>query len=176
MRRLLKVILIALALAGAGSATFAESCALDALPRSQADQVARTYRSSVIDPGPNQLRLLEAAAARMTPLLCAAVSQVAFTERDGGSDSGGMTMGWVMVNSHHSTLHVNALPNHASEADLAHGRPEYLANVWLTAIETLVHEATHASVHLLNTQLKPGVSRCFLLGFFCDDPTDPGVW
>ena len=150
----------------------AQSCQLRVLARSDAPQVHQGIRDQLIDPGPNQRHVIAEAAAYLTPLHCHAVEQVAFV-RDAGDDSG--TMGWVYVAHDNDTLHIDARPARASENDLdPRLRPRVVGNVWAAAIETVVHESTHAAVHLLHTQLREG--DCLVGPIGCDAPTAASQW
>ncbi len=170
--RVSRIILFALG-ALSLTAALAQTCNLTALSPADADRVHANYRDLVATPGPGQLQVLEVASQYLTPLQCASVRQVAFTSATVGEDEAGL--GWVMTNSHNSTVHVSSLPNHASEHDLSRTRDEVRANIWLTTIETILHESVHSSVHLLNTQLMADAVNC-TLGFFCDEASDPAQW
>lgn len=166
--------LLALAFAAllAGGQALAQTCELRVLDRSRAQEAYEGIRDDLVDPGPSQRRVVSEAAAYLAPLPCHAVEQVAFV-RDAGDDSG--TMGWVYVTHHNDTLHIDARPARASENDLdPRLRPRVVGNVWAAAIETVVHESTHAAVHLLHTQRLEG--DCLVGPIGCDGPTDASQW
>lgn len=170
VRALLSLLTI-LALAGS---SLAQACDLAVVPLADASGLRSEFKTSLIEPGEYQRKLLGETAGHMPPLLCAGVRDVAFVTAE-PTREGGAVLGWVYSNHSQSTLYINSLPNRASEADL---RPSptnrIVGNVWATTLETLLHESTHAAVHLLNTQVIEG--DCTLWYFFCDEPTDASQW
>jgi hypothetical protein len=153
----------------------AQSCEPRVLSRSDADEVHEAHRALVEEPGRYQRQLPEVASGFFSPLLCAAVERVVYVE-DAGEPS--ETMGWVRIASHNDLVHVDGRENHADETDLDPDRPgqtpALAANVWAAAIDTLVHEGTHAATHLLHSQIVPG--GCLFLAVGCDEPTDASQW
>ncbi|MDZ7707737.1 MAG: hypothetical protein U5J97_07565 [Trueperaceae bacterium] len=165
------------------AAAFAAALSLSAVAVGQAcelrllglDDAAEAYegvRATLVEPGPSQRQVVAEAAPYLTSLHCLAVEKVAFVA-DPGDESG--TMGWVYVTHDNDTLYIDARPARASEEDLDPARrPRIVGNVWATAVDTVVHEATHAAVRLLHTQVLEG--DCFVGPFGCDEPTDPSQW
>lgn len=170
----LRALLLASTLLLLGGAATGQACDLTVLGPANADRVSSDYRAHVVAAGQYQRSLLRETAQYMSPLLCAGVRDVVFVAGEPAKDSGAV-LGWVYTNHSQSMLYINSLPNRASENDLA---PEpgnrFVGNIWATAIETLLHESTHAAVHLLNTQVVEG--DCALWLFYCDAATDATQW
>lgn len=149
-----------------------QACELRLLGLDDAAEVFDGVRSTLVEPGPSQRQVVAEASPYLTELHCLAVEKVAFVA-DPGDESG--TMGWVYVTHDNDTLYVDARPARASEEDLDPARrPRIVGNVWATAVGTVVHEATHAAIHLLHTQVVEG--DCFVGPFGCDEPTDATQW
>ena len=151
---------------------FGQTCELRVLGSDEAAEAYDGVREALVEPGPSQRQVIAEASPYLTPLHCLAVEKVAYVA-DAGDTSA--TMGWVYVNHDNDTLYIDSREARASEDDLDPARrPRIVGNVWATAVGTVVHEATHAAVHLLHTQVHEG--GCSFGPFGCDEPTDPSQW
>lgn len=169
-----RALLLSVALLLLGGASTSLACTLTVLADAAAERVSDDYRTSIVAAGDYQRSLLRETARYMTPLLCAGVRDVVYVAGEPG-DGERAVLGWVNITRSPSLLYVNSLPNRASEADLApRAGYHHVGNVWATAIETLLHESTHAAVNLLNTQVVEG--DCTLWFFSCDEATDASQW
>ena len=99
---------------------------------------------SLVDPGPNQRRIVEDAKGFFSPLHCHAVTRIAFVSEDGDD---GQKIAWV-GGTIQDLLNIAATSSKASELNLSQRgvAPIYRANV----VTTMVHEATHAADNLLS--------------------------
>lgn len=106
-------------------------------------QLALFDMGSLVDPGPNQRRIVEDAEGFFSPLQCHAVTRIAFVDDDGD----GQKIAWV-GGTIQDLLNISATSSKASEMNLSQRgvAPTYRANV----VTTMVHEATHAADNLLN--------------------------
>lgn len=100
--------------------------------------------ASLVDPGPNQRKIVEDAKSFFSPLHCHAVTRVAFLSEDGDD---GTKIAWV-GGTIHDLLNISATSSKATEMNLSQRgvAPTYRA----ATVTTLVHEATHAADNLLN--------------------------
>jgi len=99
---------------------------------------------SLVDPGPNQRRIVEDAEGFFSPLQCHAVTRIAYVNDDGDS---GEKIAWV-GGTIQDLLNIAATSSKATEMNLSQRgvAPIYRANV----VTTMVHEATHAADNLLS--------------------------
>lgn len=97
----------------------------------------------LVDPGPNQQKVVADAMGYFAPLHCHAVTRIAFQDLDG---SEGQTMAWV-GSAKPDLLNIVATSSKASETNLSlrSQAPAYRAG----AVSSIIHEASHAAHHLL---------------------------
>jgi len=149
----------------------AQPCQIDVLGLPEQGQLHESERPGLVNPGPFQQRLVERSKAYLTPLLCFAVNRVAFIEQ---APEDAAATGWVRVHGYNDIVHLDARPLSLSETALDpsknRGSP---GDVWAGGIDALAHEATHAAVHLLNSQ--SNVERCRLSTLSCD-PVRASQW
>lgn len=172
--KLLRALPLTLAFLLLAATSAAWACELPVLAEANAHRVGEDFRGSIVAPQEYQRRLLTETGRYLTPLHCAGVRDVVFVAGEPDRD-GRAALGWVYTEQNQSTLHISSLPNSLSEADLKPApNNRIVGNAWATAIEVLVHESTHAAVHLLNTQVVEG--DCTFWFFFCDEATDASQW
>jgi len=153
------------------ASAMAQSCELDLLTRAQAAAVPEQSRSLIVEPGRNQRQLPGVASAFLTSLHCAAVESIVFIN-DAGEESG--RLGWVKTSSHNDLVNLDAREHVLSERSLdPELNPAAAGNVWAAAIDAIVHEGTHAAVHLLESQAEH--IDCMLAMFGCGE-ADPEQW
>lgn len=100
--------------------------------------------ADLVDPGPNQRRIVADAMEYLAPLQCRAVTRLAFEDDD---RSEGLAMAWVS-SLKPDLMQIAATSNKASERNLTSQRgaeAAYRAGL----VTSIVHEATHSAHHLL---------------------------
>src|SRR5690606_13471064 len=132
------------------ASAMAQSCEIELLTRAQAAAVPEQSRSLIVEPGRNQRQLPGVASAFLTSLHCAAVESIVFIN-DAVEESG--LLGSVKTSSHNDLVNLDAREHVLSERSLdPELNPTAAGNVWAGAIDAIVHEGTHAAVHLLESQ------------------------
>ena len=107
-------------------------------------ELALLDMASLVDPGPNQRQIVEDAKGFFSPLLCHAVTRIAYVSDDGDN---GEKIAWV-GGTIQDLLNIAATSSKATEINLSQRgvAPTYRAYV----VSTMVHEATHAADNLLS--------------------------
>lgn len=147
-------------------AAAAQSCEITVLGLAERGQLHEDYRDRMVEPGPYQQRLVERSKSYLTPLSCFAVNRVAFVEQP---PEDAAATGWVLVYGDNDIVHLDARPLSLSDNAL---NPSSTSNsgstgdVWAGGIDAIVHEATHAAVHLLNSQ--SSVEQCRVGPLACE--------
>jgi len=99
---------------------------------------------ALVDPGPNQRRIVEEAKGFFSPLHCHAVTRIAYVNTDGDN-----VEKWAWVGgSIRDLINLSAISSKLSENNLS--QPSHAAGYRANAVKTIVHEATHAADNLLD--------------------------
>lgn len=137
--------------------------------------VPESYRDAIVTPGPNQEQLIREAFRTMPEFVCKAVNKVVFVNRGSAN---------ARVDAKYPDLVIVSFPTEdrlafsnegpklieifsansgpARESKLREYIKERLGDVWPSSIKTLIHEATHSAVNLLEKSKteEPSENHC----------------